>query len=126
MDRVDGCESLETAVELGMQANPRIDRDALAYRLLHAMRQREDRRLYWKQDRQRMSDYEYFMRKIAEIERLAPRICAPVVILRGTRMHVPVCARPFDLHRKCRSQHSGIKPRRADFGNSRSVAITTE
>jgi pimeloyl-ACP methyl ester carboxylesterase len=88
IDRVDGAADLATAVEIGMSVNPRIDREALEYRLLHAMRQADDGRVYWKQDRRRMQDYDYFLGKLEEIGRLAPSIDAPVLVVRGARSRV--------------------------------------
>jgi pimeloyl-ACP methyl ester carboxylesterase len=88
IERIDGSPSFEAAIEIGMTVNPRIDREALAYRLLHAMRQSEDRRFYWKQDRRRMYDYGYFLGKVDEIARLAPGIEAPVLVVRGARSRV--------------------------------------
>jgi pimeloyl-ACP methyl ester carboxylesterase len=88
IERTDGVASFEAAAAIGMEFNPRIDRDALEYRLLHAMRVGEDRRLYWKHDRRRMENYEYFLGKVDEIARLAPAIEAPVLVVRGARSRV--------------------------------------
>lgn len=88
IEQVDGASTFAAAIDTGMNMSARIDRDALEYRLLHSMRQSEDRRLYWKQDRRRMHDYEYFLGKVDEITRLAPHIAAPVLVLRGDRSRV--------------------------------------
>jgi pimeloyl-ACP methyl ester carboxylesterase len=88
IDHVDGASDFDSAVEAGMNMSPRIDREALEYRLLHSMRQKEDRRLYWKQDRRRMHDYGYFLGKVEEIARVAPQIAAPVLVMRGARSRV--------------------------------------
>jgi pimeloyl-ACP methyl ester carboxylesterase len=88
IDQVDGSSDFATAVDAGMTMSPRIDRDALEYRLLHSMHFKEDRRLYWKQDRRRMHDYVYFLGKVEEIARVAPHIAAPVLVLRGARSRV--------------------------------------
>jgi len=88
IELTEGSADLATAIEAGMNMNPRIDREALEYRLLHAMRQGEDGRLYWKQDQRRMHDYAYFLGKVDEIARLAPSIAAPVLVVRGARSRV--------------------------------------
>lgn len=88
IERVDGSIDLAAAIDVGMHVNPRIDREALQYRLLHAMREGADRRVYWKQDRRRMQQYEYFLGKVDEIGRLAPDIIAPVLVVRGARSRV--------------------------------------
>ena len=88
IERTNGSIDLEAAVDVGMSVDPRIDRDALQYRLLHSMRQGEDRRLYWKQDRRLMDNHAYFLRKVDEIERLAPRLAVPVLVARGERSRV--------------------------------------
>jgi pimeloyl-ACP methyl ester carboxylesterase len=88
IDQVDGSSDIGTAIDAGMTMSPRIDRDALEYRLLHSMHWKEDQRLYWKQDRRRMHDYAYFLGKVEEIARVAPRIVAPVLVLRGARSRV--------------------------------------
>jgi pimeloyl-ACP methyl ester carboxylesterase len=86
--QVDGSSDFGTAVAAGMTMSPRIDREALEYRLLHSMHFKEDQRLYWKQDRRRMHDYDYFLGKVEEIARVAPDIAAPVLVLRGARSRV--------------------------------------
>ena len=113
IERSDGVESIAAAIEVGMSMNPRIDRDALEYRLLHSMREGTDRRMYWKQDRRRMNDHEYFIRKIAEIAQLAPKISAPVLVARGARSRVfsdvsaRACAESFLRGRWVRIEDSG-------------------
>ena len=88
IERTDGVESIAAAIEIGMNINPLIDRDALEYRLRHAMHVGDDGRLYWRQDRHRMHDFQYFLGKVDEIARLAPAITAPVLIVRGARSRV--------------------------------------
>ncbi len=88
IERTDGVESVTAAIEIGMDINPLIDRDALEYRLRHAMRPGDDRRYYWRQDRRRMHDYQYFLGKVDEIARLAPAIHVPVLVARGARSRV--------------------------------------
>ena len=88
IEQTDGAENFTAAIEAGMNVNPRIDREALEYRLLHSMREGPDRRVYWKQDRRGMHNYDYFLHKIAEIEQLAPSIDAHVLVARGARSRV--------------------------------------
>lgn len=113
IERTDGIESVEAAIEIGMDINPLIDREALEYRLRHAMRAGEDRRYYWRQDRRRMHDYQYFLGKVDEIARLAPCIAAPVLIARGARSRVfsdaaaAYCAALFPHGEWCRIESSG-------------------
>ncbi len=113
IDRIDGVETFAAAIQAGMDVNPRIDREALEYRLLHSMREGQDRRVYWKQDRRRMHDYEYFLAKIAEIEQLAPSIATHVLVARGARSRVfsdesaRACAASFALGRWIRIEASG-------------------
>jgi pimeloyl-ACP methyl ester carboxylesterase len=113
IDSTDGVADLGTALAAGMTVNPRIDREALEYRLLHSMRKADDQRVYWKQDRRRMHDYEYFLGKIAEIERLAPTITCDVLVARGARSRVfsdasaRECAESFANGRWVRIEDSG-------------------
>jgi pimeloyl-ACP methyl ester carboxylesterase len=88
IERTDGVEDYDAAIDVGLEVNPKIDREALEYRLRHSMRRSDDRRLYWKQDRRRMHDYEYFLGKVDEIARLAPSIQVPVLVVRGARSRV--------------------------------------
>lgn len=113
IEQTDGVANYAAAVEAGMNVNPRIDREALEYRLLHSMREGADRRVYWKQDRRRMLDYDYFLSKIAEIEHLAPAITARVLVARGARSRVfsdqsaHACAQSFARGRWVRIEDSG-------------------
>lgn len=113
IERTDGAPNLAAAIEVGMNVNPRIDREALEYRLLHSMREDSDRRVYWKQDRRRMNDHDYFIRKIAEIAQLAPHIPAHVLVARGARSRVfsddsaRSCADSFAHGRWVRIEDSG-------------------
>jgi pimeloyl-ACP methyl ester carboxylesterase len=113
IDATDGLEDFAAAIAAGMTVNPRIDRDALEYRLLHSMRHGDDRRVYWKQDRRRMHDYDYFLTKIAEIERLANAITCEVLVARGSRSRVfsddsaRRCAESFPRGRWVRIEDSG-------------------
>jgi pimeloyl-ACP methyl ester carboxylesterase len=113
IEQTDGLENFAAAVEAGMTVNPRIDREALEYRLRHSMREGADRRVYWKQDRRRMSDYDYFLTKIAEIAQLAPAIKAHVLVARGARSRVfsdasaRACAESFARGRWVRIEDSG-------------------
>lgn len=113
IERTDGAENFAAAIEVGMNVNPRIDREALEYRLLHSMREGTDRRVYWKQDRRRMTDHDYFIRKIAELAQLAPRIPAHVLVARGARSRVfsddsaRACAESFQRGRWVRIEDSG-------------------
>jgi pimeloyl-ACP methyl ester carboxylesterase len=113
IEHTDGLENFAAAIAAGMRVNPRIDREALEYRLLHSMREGADQRVYWKQDRRRMHDYDYFMGKIAEIERLAPAITCDVLVARGARSRVfsdasaRDCAESFARGRWVRIEDSG-------------------
>lgn len=113
IERTDGSIDLAAAIDVGMSVNPRIDREALQYRLLHAMREGADRRVYWKQDRRRMHDYAYFLGKVDEIVRLAPSIMAPVLVVRGERSRVfsdeaaRTCAALFARGEWARIENSG-------------------
>ena len=113
IERTDGLDNFAAAIAAGMAVNPRIDRDALEYRLLHSMRQDADQRVYWKQDRRRMHDYDYFLGKIAEIERLAPTVGCDVLVARGARSRVfsdaaaRACADLFARGRWVRIEDSG-------------------
>jgi pimeloyl-ACP methyl ester carboxylesterase len=113
IEQTDGAENFAAAIDAGMTVNPRIDREALEYRLLHSMREGADGRVYWKQDRRRMHDYDYFLHKIAEIEQLAPSIEARVLVARGARSRVfsdasaRACAESFALGRWVRIEDSG-------------------
>jgi pimeloyl-ACP methyl ester carboxylesterase len=113
IERTDGAENFAAAIEVGVNVNPRIDREALEYRLLHSMREGTDRRVYWKQDRRRMNDHDYFIRKIAEIAELAPQIPAHVLVARGARSRVfsddsaRACAASFVHGRWVRIEDSG-------------------
>jgi pimeloyl-ACP methyl ester carboxylesterase len=113
IEHTDGLENFAAAIAAGMTVNPRIDREALEYRLLHSMHQGADQRVYWKQDRRRMHDYEYFLDKIAEIERLAPAITCEVLVARGARSRVfsdasaRECAESFPRGRWVRIEDSG-------------------
>jgi pimeloyl-ACP methyl ester carboxylesterase len=77
------------------------------------MREGQDRRVYWKQDRRRMHDYEYFLAKIAQIEQLAPSIATHVLVARGARSRVfsdesaRACAASFAQGRWIRIEASG-------------------
>jgi pimeloyl-ACP methyl ester carboxylesterase len=88
IERTEGVTSIAAAVAIGREFNARIDLESLEYRLRYAMREGEDRRLYWKQDRRGMENYEYFLGKVDEIARLAPAIAGPVLVLRGARSRV--------------------------------------
>jgi pimeloyl-ACP methyl ester carboxylesterase len=122
IEQTDGLESLAAAVELGMSTNPRIDREALVYRLLHSMREGADQRMYWKQDRRRMHDYGYFLVKIAEIEQLAPKVPCKVLVARGARSRVfsdasaQACAKSFARGRWVRIENSGHNIHEANPG----------
>jgi pimeloyl-ACP methyl ester carboxylesterase len=113
IEQVDGASDFGAAVDAGMNMSPRIDREALEYRLLHSMRLKEDRRLYWKQDRRRMHDYAYFLGKVEEIARVAPGIASPVLVMRGARSRVfsdeaaRECAALFANGRWVRIEDSG-------------------
>jgi pimeloyl-ACP methyl ester carboxylesterase len=113
IEQVDGSLGLEAAIRTGMNVSPRIDREALEYRLLHSMREGDDGRRYWKQDRRRMHDYSYFLGKIEEIARLATNIAAPVLVVRGARSRVfsdaaaRECASLFPNGRWTRIEESG-------------------
>jgi pimeloyl-ACP methyl ester carboxylesterase len=113
IEQTDGAESFGAAIAAGMRVNPRIDREALEYRLLHSMREGTDRRVYWKQDRRGMHDYDYFLHKIAQIEQLAPSIHADVLVARGARSRVfsdtsaRACAESFAHGRWVRIEDSG-------------------
>jgi pimeloyl-ACP methyl ester carboxylesterase len=123
IDRTDGSPDLATAIEHGLTVNPRIDREALEYRLRHSMRQREDQRLYWKQDRRRMHDYAYFLGKLADISRLAPSICMPALVVRGARSRVfsdeaaERCARLFPRGEWARIEESGHNVQESNPGD---------
>ena len=122
IEQTDGAENFAAAIEAGMNVNPRIDRDALEYRLLHSMREGPDRRVYWKQDRRRMHDYDYFLSKIAEIEQLAPSIGVDVLVARGARSRVfsdasaQACAKSFAHGRWVRIEDSGHNIHEANPG----------
>lgn len=122
IERTDGAQDFGAAIEVGIEVNPRIDREALEYRLRHAMREGDDRRLYWKQDRRRMHDYEYFLGKVDEIARLAPAIGAPVLVVRGARSRVfsdhaaAECAALFPRGRWQRIENSGHNIQEANPG----------
>lgn len=88
IERTEGALDFDTAISVGLAVNPKIDRDALEYRLRHSMHRGRDQRLYWKQDRRRMHDYEYFLGKVDEIAHLAPTIQVPVLVTRGSRSRV--------------------------------------
>ena len=113
IEHTDGLPSFGAAIEAGMKVNPLIDREALEYRLLHSMREDEHGRVFWKQDRRRMHDYDYFLGKIAEIEELAPSIGCPVLVARGERSRVfsdaaaQACAESFARGRWVRVENSG-------------------
>jgi len=113
IDETDGLADLSAAIDAGMAANPRIDRDALMYRLTHSMRQADDQRVYWKQDRRRMGDHGYFIGKVTEIAQRTSEITAPVLVLRGARSRVfsdeaaSACAASFPNGRWVRIESAG-------------------
>jgi pimeloyl-ACP methyl ester carboxylesterase len=113
IERTDGTVDLQTAVEIGMQFNSQIDREALLYRLMYATRVGKDGHIYWKQDRRRMRDHDYFLGKVDEIARIAPTIHVPVLVARGGRSRVfsdeaaQACAAAFPHGRWVRIDDAG-------------------
>jgi pimeloyl-ACP methyl ester carboxylesterase len=86
-DQVRPVPEVQDLVRQALTVSPQTDPDLMSYRYQHLLKPGPDG-FTWRMDRRRRTDFAAILGKLAALIALAPRLCCPVLVVKGDRSRV--------------------------------------